>query len=106
MGLFSNLVSKITGNSSIAQADWLELEKLLLESDLGRELTSEIILNAQKIKENPEGDYSQEKIDEAVESRVDDAKRNPMDFLRDFGWEDRFEDFIDVDKLKEDYISN
>lgn len=60
----------------------------------------------EEIRENPEGDYSQEKVDEGVEDRIDDAIRNPMSWLRDFGMEDRIEDFVDVDRLKEDYISN
>ena len=54
MGLFSKLISKFTGNAQIADSDWTELEKSLLESDLGRELTSEIIGEAKKIKDQPE----------------------------------------------------
>ena len=54
MGLFNKLISKITGNSQVSEADWVDLEKSLLESDLGRELTSELISEAKKIKENPE----------------------------------------------------
>lgn len=54
MGLFSKLISKITGNSPVAESDWAELEKSLLESDLGRELSAEIIAAAKKIKESPE----------------------------------------------------
>lgn len=54
MGLFSKLISKLTGNSPVLDSDWDELEKSLLESDLGRELTSEIISAAKKVKENPE----------------------------------------------------
>lgn len=54
MGLFNKLISKITGHSQVSEADWVDLEKSLLESDLGRELTSELISEAKKIKENPE----------------------------------------------------
>ena len=54
MGLFSKLISKITGNSPVAESEWAELEKSLLESDLGRELSAEILSSAKKIKESPE----------------------------------------------------
>ena len=54
MGLFSKLISKITGNAPVAESDWKELEKSLLESDLGREITNGLIDAAKKIKESPE----------------------------------------------------
>lgn len=59
----------------------------------------------EKIKENPDGEYSQEKIEDAIEDRVDDAKRDPVGFLRDFGWSN-IEDFIDVEQLKNSYINS
>jgi signal recognition particle GTPase len=49
VALFSKLLNKIRGGS-IAAADWDEFERTLIESDLGAQLTQEIItwLGAQR----------------------------------------------------------
>ncbi len=55
MGFFSKVISKIRGISDFSPADWEELERELLESDLGPNLTREFISKAKKIKsENAE----------------------------------------------------
>ena len=48
MGLFSRLISKISGGSS--DVDWNEVERELLLSDLGRELTQRVIKEAKSEK--------------------------------------------------------
>jgi hypothetical protein len=59
------------------------------------------------INENPEGDYSEESIEERIESMVDD---NINDFLKNKkreGYDDDFlMDFIDVDGAIEDVIQS
>ncbi len=55
MGFFSKVISKIKGISDFNGVDWEELERELLESDLGPNLTREFISKAKKIKsENAE----------------------------------------------------
>ncbi len=55
MGFFSKVISKIRGTSDFSGVDWEELERELLESDLGPNLTREFISKAKKIKsENAE----------------------------------------------------
>ncbi len=55
MGFFSKVISKIKGTSDFSGVAWEELERELLESDLGPNLTREFISKAKKIKsENAE----------------------------------------------------
>ena len=50
-------------------------------------------------------EYTQEAKDRYVESRMDEVKDDPMNALRDFGMEDRVDDFIDEHSFIEDVIS-
>ena len=50
MGLFGKIISKITGTVHATSEDWDELEKALLEADLGPELAAEIVKQAQTVK--------------------------------------------------------
>lgn len=38
-----------------------------------------------EIEESPEGDYPEELIDDAVEDRLSDVRRNPEDFIKEWG---------------------
>lgn len=38
-----------------------------------------------EIEESPEGDFPEELIDDAVEDRLSDVRRNPEDFIKDWG---------------------
>ena len=60
-----------------------ELEDLIVEND--DEIGS--------IKDDPQGDFPQDMIDEAVESRVKDAEYDPEDFIKEWGLD--WSDFID-----------
>ena len=50
MGFFSKIISKITGTPNASSADWDDLEKALLESDLGPKISSEIVKAARGVK--------------------------------------------------------
>ena len=50
MGIFSKFVAKIKGESTADPLDWKVLETELLGSDLGPNLTSQIIQSAKSIK--------------------------------------------------------
>lgn len=50
MGLFGKFISKITRTPNASSADWDELEVALLQSDLGPELSSNVIKAARSVK--------------------------------------------------------
>lgn len=52
MGLFKKFFEKISG-ASVKDADWEELKQELLSSDLGRELTNDLIAAGKKSKADP-----------------------------------------------------
>lgn len=57
------------------------------------------------IKENPEGDYDEESIEDAIESMVDDNVDNIFSVLKDRGYDnDSLLDFVDVDAAIDDVI--
>lgn len=51
MGLFSKFIAKVSGKSSALAEDWQELERALIEADLGPKLSSEIINQAKDIRD-------------------------------------------------------
>ena len=51
-------------------------------------------------------EYTEEAKDDYVESRKGEVRDDPMNFLRDFGMEDRIADFIDEDDFVDDVISS
>jgi hypothetical protein len=59
------------------------------------------------IKENPEGDYSEEGIEDAIQSRVEDTSNYFLEFLKDMGYEPKYIlQFVDIDGVCEDIIRN
>ena len=50
------------------------------------------------IKENPNGDFDEDSVEEVLEDLLDEIRNYPVDKLRDYGYED-FSEFIDLDKL-------
>lgn len=50
MGLFSKILSKITGKPNASAQDWEELEAALLEADLGPEIAQEVLQAARSVK--------------------------------------------------------
>ena len=55
-----------------------------------------------EITENPEGDFSDEKIEEKIEMYTDYAKENPLSALDNLEIDDK--DFVDVSGLIDDII--
>ena len=55
MGLFSKFIAKVSGKSSALAEDWQELERALIEADLGPKLSSEIINQAKDIRDSDPG---------------------------------------------------
>jgi hypothetical protein len=68
------------------------------------ERISDIEYEIQEIKDNPDGDPSDEDIQDAVENYLEDVERNPLSFLEDMGYED-FSDFLNLDEIKDDLIN-
>jgi hypothetical protein len=59
------------------------------------------------IKENPEGDYSEEGIEDSIQSQVDDTANHFVGFLKDMGYDSKYIlQFVDIDGVCEDIISN
>ena len=50
MGLFSKILSKITGKPDASAQDWEELEAALLEADLGPEIAHDVMKAARSVK--------------------------------------------------------
>jgi hypothetical protein len=55
-----------------------------------------------EIEENPDGDYPEDKIEEAIENRMSDVRYDVMGFMEDFGL--NWEDYIDKDEFIEGVI--
>ena len=53
MGLFKRFIEKVIGTDSAKDSDWDELSQELLQSDLGRELTNDLVTAGKKSKEAP-----------------------------------------------------
>lgn len=62
MGLFSRLIAKVTGASPISKDDWAQLERELLEADLGHALTTKVL----DVARTCTGSDAQAKISEAL----------------------------------------
>jgi hypothetical protein len=55
-----------------------------------------------EIEENPDGDYPEDKIEQAIENRMSDVRYDVMGFMEDFGL--NWEDYIDKDEFIEGVI--
>ncbi len=71
MGLFSKILSKITGKSDASAQDWEELEAALLEADLGPEIAHDVLKAARSVKT----DRATEAIVSALTSSLCDKSR-------------------------------
>jgi len=68
---------------------------------------SDIEYEIEEIKDNPDGEPNEEKIEEEVEDRLDSIRRDPLGFLEDMGYDFRaMIDFIDKDDLLESLIND
>jgi len=55
VGLFSKFIAKVSGKSSALAEDWQELERALIEADLGPKLSNEIINQAKDLRDSDPG---------------------------------------------------
>ena len=66
---------------------------------------SDIEYEIEEIKDNPDGDPSDDDIEEAVEDYLDEIRRRPADWLDEMGFGgDELYNYIDKDRLKDDLI--
>lgn len=77
MGLFSKFIAKIKGTNSFSPADWQELERELLASDLGPTLTRTLIEQAKKVKSEDAESALSQILTEQLSSRSRDSLVNP-----------------------------
>jgi hypothetical protein len=66
------------------------------------EILSDLNLEIEEIKSNPEGDFSDDLIDEQVEISVGSVRDNPWGFIEDLNI--NFEEFIDKDDFIQEII--
>lgn len=71
MGIFSKFVAKLKGQSTADPLDWKELEAELLASDLGPNLTADILKSAQGLK----GDDAAASLTEILNSHLSTKSR-------------------------------
>ena len=74
MGLFKNFIAKIKGTNEFATSDWVEIEKDLISSDLGPNLTSDLIAQAKKIKSQS----AEEAVMEILSTKLSKQSRDPV----------------------------
>ena len=72
------------------------------EVDESMERIEDIELEIEEIKDNPDGEYNEEKVEEAVDDRVSYYRDNPMEFINELGLD--LTNFIDQESLIEDVI--
>ena len=75
--------------------EWKALEKGI---DKLTDLISDLEYDIETIKEEPYGDWDEDKIEERIDDMVDDVKRNPLDWLKEMGIE-KYDDYIDEDEF-------
>jgi fused signal recognition particle receptor len=54
VAIFSKLFNKLRGGASLSSADWQEIEKSLIEADLGSTLTAKVLETARKVGDDVE----------------------------------------------------
>jgi hypothetical protein len=92
----SNLKNKLN-DQSLTQEQKDQIEDEIYDSE-------QLI---EDIKENPEGDYSEEGIEDSIQSQVDDTANHFVGFLKDMGYDSKYIlQFVDIDGVCEDIISN
>jgi len=89
-------------NKKLENENLTDEEKSEIEDDIYD--YEEII---EDINENPEGDYSEEEIDDTIGGMVDDGMRNFLQNMKDKGFDDEFLlEFIDMDGVYDDVIES
>lgn len=75
MGLFSRILSKLSGSASPSKADWDELERDLISADIGVKTSAEIIQKARELS----GEGAQERLSRALTSSLSQKPRELAD---------------------------
>ena len=61
----------------------------------------------EEIKENPEGEYSEDEIEDRIRSLVDDYSNDFPNYLKDHGYDDKYLlAFVDIDGVCEDVLQD
>ena len=89
-------------NSKLVNEDLTDEEIEEIEDDI---FGSEELI--EDMKKNPEGDYSEEGIEDSIESQVNDSKDDFPDFLINMGYDSKYIlDFVDIDAVCEYVIDS
>lgn len=84
-----------------SHSDEVEDEKILTSIEVAIENfeleIEEFEEEIEEIESSPEGDFPQDKIDDAIENMVADKMRDPLSSLKEYDW--IIEEYIDKDKL-------
>ena len=54
------------------------------------------------IKENPDGDYPDDMIEEKIDELVDDAMSDPLGFLKEYDF--KISDYVDADEVAQGVV--
>jgi len=104
---FSQLRELMTWHDNLynmSQLDWDFIDMTDEEELLAK--IEDLEIEKQDISDDDDNwEYTDEAKDAYVEKRKDDVRDDPAEFLRDFGMEERMDDFIDEDSFIEDVIS-
>jgi DNA-binding transcriptional MerR regulator len=93
---FISLLEKsLTGDDDVDESVQEKIDELQEEIE---EMEQEIY----EIENSPEGDFPEHLFDRAIEIKMNDIKRNPIDYMNDYGME--YENYIDRDKFIEGVI--
>lgn len=111
-GIEKDLTSEQERYVEIYEEKINRLTKRLNPEDITEEEYDEIeaeIIDIEKlieeIKENPEGDFNEDLIEDAIQAQVDDSASDFPRFLKDMGFDPNFIlDFVDIDGVCEDII--
>jgi hypothetical protein len=75
----------------------LEEMKMMKKVEEMNDIIDDLRLEILSIKEDPEGDFSDELIEQGIEDRMDDVRSNPLMYARD--WDLNLKDYVNIDDL-------
>jgi hypothetical protein len=82
--------------------EWKALEKGI---DKLTDLISDLEYDIENIKEEPDGEWDEGRMEEVIDQYVEEARRDPLGYLKDLGVE-KYDDYIDDDELIKDIIDS
>ena len=72
MGIFSRILTKLTGSAGVSTEDWNELERDLISADIGAKTSKAIIQRAREFS----GESAQSRLSQALTSSLSQKDRN------------------------------